>query len=42
VQGVNGTLTFYWVSLDEPHDDGSGDGPYIEAEIDAAFLEAVD
>jgi hypothetical protein len=39
---VRGTLTFYWVRFDEAHDDGSGDGPYIEAEIDASFLEPVD
>ena len=33
-----GHRVFYWIVFDEPHDDGSGDGPYSEAEIDADYL----
>ena len=35
---AQGPRVFYWVVFDEPHDDGSGDGPYSEAEIDADYL----
>ena len=35
---TKGQRVFYWVIFDEPHDDGSGDGPYAEAEIDANYL----
>jgi hypothetical protein len=36
--GRNGPVTFYYVVFDQPTDDGSGDGPYGGAEIDAASL----
>jgi hypothetical protein len=29
----------YWVVFDEPHDDGSGDGPYHEAEVPVEHLQ---
>jgi len=38
VQGVKGPIEFHWVVFDEPHDDGSGDGPYREAEIETSML----
>jgi len=33
-----GRKVSYYVQFDEPHDDGSGDGPYQGAEIDADCL----
>ena len=30
--------TNYWVWFDTPTDDGSGDGPYCGAELDARYL----
>ena len=38
VQTRQGPKVFYWVEFDEPHDDGSGDGPYSGAEIEAEML----
>ncbi len=38
VQGRRGPIVFYWVEFDEPHDDGSGDGPYVAAAIEAEML----
>src|SRR5690349_2729697 len=34
-----GCHVFYWVEFDEPHDDGSGDGPYRASEIGVEYLE---
>jgi hypothetical protein len=36
-----GIYVFYWVAFDTAQDDGSGDGPYREAEIDADYLEPI-
>jgi hypothetical protein len=36
--GRRGPITSYLVKFDEPQDDGSGDGPYWAAEIDAEGL----
>ncbi len=38
VQGRYGPIAFYWIEFDEPRDDGSGDGPYSAAEIEAEML----
>ena len=39
VQGREIVFTFYWVVFDKAHDDGSGDGSYSQAEIDADYVE---
>ena len=36
--GRAGPIITYYVSFDVPQDDGSGDGPYRGAEIDASSL----
>ena len=36
--GRNGPMTTYYIMFDEPHNDGSGDGPYAGAEIDEVSL----
>jgi hypothetical protein len=36
--GKNGPIHSYFVVFDEPHDDGSGDGPYGGSEIDEDSL----
>jgi hypothetical protein len=41
VQTVDGPIEFYWVVFDQPHDDGSGDGPYEGGEIEADMIEHV-
>jgi hypothetical protein len=41
VKMVKGPQVFYWVAFDAPQDDGSGDGPYAEAEIDSSYLSPV-
>jgi len=38
VEDRKGPILFYWVEFDEPADDGSGDGPYFAAEINADAL----
>ena len=38
VESLHGPLLFYWVVFDVPQDDGSGDGPYAQAEIDSRYL----
>ena len=38
VKGRKGPILFYFVNFDQPADDGSGDGPYFAAEIDADSL----
>jgi hypothetical protein len=35
---TKGSVVSYYVVFDEPHDDGSGDGPYSGAEIDEGSL----
>lgn len=35
-----GRVVFYYVVFDGPSDDGSGDGPYLGAEIEADCLES--
>lgn len=35
-------LLFYFVEFDEPHDDGSGDGPYRSSEIMADYLRRIE
>ena len=37
----DGPLISYYVRFDEPHDDGSGDGPYRGAEIVAGCLRKI-
>jgi hypothetical protein len=37
----HGTALVYWVRFDKPADDGSGDGPYSAAGIDACDLEPI-
>ena len=39
VDTLKGRRVFLFVEFDEPHDDGSGDGPYVHAEIDLEYLE---
>ena len=39
VQAVKGPLIFYWVQFDEPQLDDDGDGPFIAAEVEAAYLQ---
>ncbi len=39
IEGKRRTLFFYTVEFDEPHDDGSGDGPYRASEINEENLE---
>lgn len=34
----SGLKPYYLVEFDQPQDDGSGDGPYVAAEIDATSL----
>jgi hypothetical protein len=41
VQGAQKEIKFHWVIFDGAHDDGSGDGPYHEAEIEIDFLTAL-
>src|SRR5260370_42227675 len=41
VESLRGPLTFYWVQFDEPQRDADGDGPYIEAEIEAVALDLI-
>jgi len=36
-----GVVISYYVRFDTPTDDGSGDGPYIEAEIEVEFLRPI-
>jgi hypothetical protein len=36
-----GWIVSYYVAFDEPADDGSGDGPYRGAEIEASCLEPI-
>ena len=38
---ARGIEPYYWVALDEPRLDDDGDGPYQEAELAAAWLEAL-
>ncbi|MHC4445834.1 MAG: hypothetical protein ACYTF1_20685 [Planctomycetota bacterium] len=38
VMTPKGLREFYYVQFDEPHDDGSGDGPYRAAEMLAEYL----
>jgi hypothetical protein len=42
IRGRRGPIVTYWVVFDEPHDDGSGDGPYRAAEIDEDALKRLD
>ena len=39
VQAVKGSLMFYWIQFDEPQMDDDGDGPFIAAEVQAAYLQ---
>ncbi len=36
-----GRKTFYWIVFDSPQFDEVGDGPYMEAEIEAFYLELI-
>jgi hypothetical protein len=38
IHAENGRVVSYYVIFDEPHDDGSGDGPYRGAEINAECI----
>lgn len=38
VVGRKGPIVFYFIKFDRPTDDGSGDGPYWGAEIEAECL----
>jgi hypothetical protein len=38
---TTGRFVSYFVRFDEPHDDGSGDGPYGGAEIEAEYLHLI-
>lgn len=38
VESLRGPLLCYWVEFDEPQHDADGDGPYVEAEIEANAL----
>jgi hypothetical protein len=40
VEGRVGMIRMYWLVFDEPQIDAEGDGPYIEAEIAAEYLDA--
>jgi hypothetical protein len=38
---IKGAIVVYYVAFDEPADDGSGDGPYLGAVIEAECLEPI-
>jgi len=38
----DGPRTYYFLAFDQPQVDGSGDGPYIGAEIDSQYVELLD
>lgn len=42
VLGRKGSILFYFIQFDQPVDDGSGDGSYIGAEIEAECLHPYD
>ncbi|MBX3375937.1 MAG: hypothetical protein KF678_02905 [Phycisphaeraceae bacterium] len=39
-KGRRGRIYSQWVEFDRPTDDGSGDGPYRQAEVDITYLRA--
>lgn len=39
VKSEKGWHVFYYVEFDEPHDDGSGHGPYQSSEVEIEHLE---
>ena len=41
VQGINGSIEYYWVEFDEPQDDYWGGSPALSAEIEADMIEPV-